>query len=149
MTGTDHSWMRAAIALSRRCPPAAGAYSVGAIVVSGDGSELASGYSRDTGFRWHAEESALARVPLSEPRLAASTLYTTLEPCTQRRHSPRSCSSLILASGIRRVVIAWREPDLFVADCQGVESLRRAGVSVLEIPALAAEARAVNAHLNW
>ena len=39
---------------------------------------------------------------------------------------PRTCTQLIIASGIGRVVIAWREPSLFVADCQGYELLERA-----------------------
>jgi 5-amino-6-(5-phosphoribosylamino)uracil reductase len=55
---------------------------------------------------------------------------------------------LVLASGIRRVVLAWREPALFVADAQGVELLEQAGLTVLECPELAPEAREVNAHLK-
>jgi diaminohydroxyphosphoribosylaminopyrimidine deaminase/5-amino-6-(5-phosphoribosylamino)uracil reductase len=44
-------------------------------------------------------------------------------------------------------VIAWREPSLFVDDCVGVEQLRAAGVTVVELPELAMDAKAVNAHL--
>jgi hypothetical protein len=47
----------------------------------------------------------------------------------------------------RRVVIAWREPSLFVADCQGYEILRNAGVEVVELADLADDAKAANAHL--
>ena len=43
-------------------------------------------------------------------------------------------------------MFALREPPLF-ADCDGAELLARAGVEVVELPALAAEVRAVNAHL--
>jgi diaminohydroxyphosphoribosylaminopyrimidine deaminase/5-amino-6-(5-phosphoribosylamino)uracil reductase len=56
---------------------------------------------------------------------------------------------LIIAAGVRRVVIAWREPGLFVADCQGCELLATAGVSVIELANLASRARAVNAHLGF
>jgi hypothetical protein len=45
-------------------------------------------------------------------------------------------------------VIAWREPNLFVVDCQGVEILTGAGVSVVELPELGEHARAMNAHLG-
>lgn len=45
------------------------------------------------------------------------------------------------------MVVAWREPNLFVADCQGVEMLEQAGVTVVEIPELGEAARAVNNHL--
>ena len=58
----------------------------------------------------------------------------------------RTCTELILDAGIARVVFALREPPLF-ADCDGAELLTRAGVEVVELPALAAEVRAVNAHL--
>jgi hypothetical protein len=44
------------------------------------------------------------------------------------------------------VVIAWLEPPLFTAG-GGAGALRRAGVTVAEIPWLAALARSVNAHL--
>jgi len=45
------------------------------------------------------------------------------------------------------VIIAWREPSLFVDDCIGVELLVAAGRTVVEIPELAAAAQAVNGHL--
>lgn len=145
----DVRWMQRAIELSMQCPPAEGAYSVGAVIVAGDGTELASGYSREGGdAHVHAEESALAKLPADDARLAGATIYSTLEPCSQRKSRPRPCAELILAAGIPRVVIAWREPSLFVADCVGVELLVDAGVTVVELPELAAAARAVNAHLD-
>jgi diaminohydroxyphosphoribosylaminopyrimidine deaminase / 5-amino-6-(5-phosphoribosylamino)uracil reductase len=81
-------------------------------------------------------------------RLQGATLYSTLEPCSQRLSRPRTCTDLILAAGIGRVVIAWREPSLFVADCRGSELLTEAGVTVVELADLARQARAVNAHLR-
>jgi riboflavin-specific deaminase-like protein len=144
----DLGWMSLAIELSRRCPPSDTAYSVGAVVVAEDGTEMARGYSRETDPAVHAEESALAKLDPADPRLRTATLYTTLEPCSTRASRPTPCARLVLAAGIPRVVLAWREPPLFVADCQGVELLEQAGVSVAECPELAEEARAVNAHLG-
>jgi diaminohydroxyphosphoribosylaminopyrimidine deaminase / 5-amino-6-(5-phosphoribosylamino)uracil reductase len=144
----DLRWLRHAIDLSRRCPPSPAAYNVGAVIVDAAGHQIASGYSRDSGPHVHAEESALRQIPPGDLRLARATLYSTLEPCTQRRSGPRPCADLILAAGIRRVVIAWREPDLFVVNCHGVERLREAGVTVLEVVELAPAARAVNGHLR-
>ncbi|MFD3676445.1 MULTISPECIES: dCMP deaminase [Streptomyces] len=143
----DVTWMERAIELSKQCPPAEGAFSVGAIVVGADGGELARGYSRETDAHVHAEESALAKLPLDDPRLAGATLYSTLEPCSERKSRPLTCTQLILRSPIRRVAIAWREPSLLVADCVGVETLRSEGVEVRELSLLAGEARAVNRHL--
>lgn len=144
----DRYWMGAAIDLSRRCPPSEGAYSVGAVIVDAEGRELAAGYSRETDPKVHAEEAALAKLPPDDRRLAHVTLYSTLEPCSRRASRPRPCTQLILDAGIRRVVIAWREPNLFVADSQGVELLRDAGVRVVELPECAESAREVNDHLN-
>jgi diaminohydroxyphosphoribosylaminopyrimidine deaminase / 5-amino-6-(5-phosphoribosylamino)uracil reductase len=145
----DEYWMRRAIDLSRRCPPVVGAYSVGAVIVGGGGDEMARGFSRETDEKVHAEESALTKLAgAGRADLVGATLYTTLEPCSVRASRPVPCAQLILAAGVGRVVLAWREPALFVADCQGVELLAEAGVDVVELAGLAEEARAVNAHLE-
>jgi diaminohydroxyphosphoribosylaminopyrimidine deaminase/5-amino-6-(5-phosphoribosylamino)uracil reductase len=146
-TPDDLRWLRSAIDLSQHSPPSPTAYSVGAIIVDAAGAEIASGFSRDTCAHVHAEESALNKLAPGDARLATATIYSTLEPCTERRSGPQPCASLILAVGIPRVVIAWREPALFVADCQGVEQLRAAGVVVVEVGELERAARTVNAHL--
>ena len=156
----DLRWLRQAIELSRHCPPSASAFSVGAVLVSGAGAVLATGYSRELDPKDHAEEVALARAAHSggsggspprastgdNPLLAAATLYSSLEPCLHRASRPRSCAELIIEAGIGRVVIAWLEPPLFAED-GGAAALRRAGVTVDEIPWLAELARSVNAHL--
>lgn len=144
----DLHWMQRAIDLSKRCPPAEGAYSVGAVIVGADGVQMSDGFSRETDLHVHAEESALAKLPEDDKRLHSATIYSTLEPCSQRRSRPHPCAQLILAAGIPRVVIAWREPALFVANCIGVEQLRDAGVAVVELTDLAEAAKAVNSHLG-
>ena len=147
MSDADHRWMSLAIELSRLCPVVDRAYAVGAVLVGADGAELSRGWSRETDATVHAEESALAKLPADDPRLAGATLYSTLEPCSQRKSRPRACAQLILDRPISRIVIAWREPALFVADCQGVELLEGAGRTVDELPDLAEAAKTVNAHL--
>jgi diaminohydroxyphosphoribosylaminopyrimidine deaminase/5-amino-6-(5-phosphoribosylamino)uracil reductase len=143
-TETDWRWLREAIELSRRCPPSQSAFSVGAVLVSDDGSVMATGYSRERDRRDHAEEAALSTLDPGDPRLAQATLYSSLEPCRFRASRPLSCADLIIAAGIRRVVIAWLEPPIF-APGGGTALLTDAGITVVEIPELAAEARAVNA----
>ncbi len=143
----DQRWMRLAVRLAERCPPSSTAYSVGAVLVGADGREIARGHSRESDPSEHAEEAALAKVAADDARLADATLYCSLEPCSRRASRPRCCAELIIAAGVGRVVIAWREPSLFVADCQGVELLRAAGVVVDELPEHAERARAANSHL--
>jgi len=147
--GDDERWMRLAVELAWLCPPSETAYSVGAVIVGADGTELSRGYSREGGDPLvHAEESALGKLPAGDPRLAGATIYSTLEPCSQRKSRPCTCTQLIIASGIGRVVIAWREPSLFVADCQGVELLAQAGLGVTELPSFTEQAAAPNRHLK-
>jgi diaminohydroxyphosphoribosylaminopyrimidine deaminase/5-amino-6-(5-phosphoribosylamino)uracil reductase len=144
VTDHDRRWLTAAIKLSYDSPVATFAYAVGAIVVDRGGVQLANGFSRETDTHVHAEESALAK--LAGTDLSRATIYSSLEPCSVRRSRPRTCTQLILAAGIGRVVFALREPPL-LADCHAVELLRDAGVEVVEIPDLADEVRTVNAHL--
>jgi pyrimidine deaminase RibD-like protein len=145
-TDLDREWLQRAIDLSRSCPPSPTAFSVGAIIVDNNNQVIATGYSREGNPRNHAEEAALAKTSAGDPRLALATIYTSLEPCSQRASRPRSCTDLIITAGIPRVVLAWREPTIFV-DCEGVELLRAAGIDVTEIPELAHQVIAVNAHL--
>ena len=146
--GADRHWLAEAIELSRRCPPSESAFSVGAILVGPDGAVIATGFSRERDPHDHAEEVALARAASAGAarRLARATLYSSLEPCAARASRPRPCAELIIEAGLRRVVIAWLEPPVFV-EGGGAARLRAAGVTVIEIPELAATARAVNAHL--
>jgi pyrimidine deaminase RibD-like protein len=144
----DGRWMRLAVSLARQSPPSDTAFSVGAVIVDAAGTELSRGFSREGGDpAVHAEESALGKLSPGEPRLAGATIYSTLEPCSQRRSRPRTCTELIIAAGLRRVVIAWREPALFVADAEGYELLSRAGLTVTELPEFAKDAIAPNRHL--
>lgn len=144
---TDLDHLRRAVELSRRCPPSATAFSVGAVIVGADGEVLAEGYSREGDAHDHAEEAALGKLPAGDPRLRGATVYSSLEPCGQRASRPAPCARLLIAAGVPRVVVAWREPDLFVTDCQGTALLAAAGVEVVELPELAEAARTVNAHL--
>jgi diaminohydroxyphosphoribosylaminopyrimidine deaminase/5-amino-6-(5-phosphoribosylamino)uracil reductase len=143
-SAADRGWLARAIDLSRRCPPSRTAYAVGAIIVAADGAVLATGYSRETSPHDHAEEVALAKLGPGDPGLAGAALYSSLEPCRSRASRPRPCAELIIEAGLRRVVIAWLEPPVLAAG-GGAAMLRGAGVTVVEIPGLAAEARAVNA----
>jgi 5-amino-6-(5-phosphoribosylamino)uracil reductase len=149
---SDLRLLRLAVELSRSCPPVSGAYSVGALVTDASGAVISTGYSREprSGLadpdKNHAEEVALAKLDPADPRLKSATVYTSLEPCSPRSSRPLSCTDHILAAGIPRVVLALREPAL-LAFCDGADRLRAAGVEVMELPELAEEVRAINAHL--
>jgi riboflavin-specific deaminase-like protein len=145
--GADHRLASWAVELSRLCPPSESAFSVGAVIVAEDGQVLSTGFSREQEERDHAEEVALRKLGFRDPRLRRATLYSSLVPCGARASRPVTCVQHIIAAQIPRVVFAWREPLVFTAG-EGAEQLRAAGVEVIELPGLAARARAVNAHLE-
>jgi diaminohydroxyphosphoribosylaminopyrimidine deaminase / 5-amino-6-(5-phosphoribosylamino)uracil reductase len=145
----DRYWLSEAIRLSRLCPPSATAFSVGAILIGADGSVAGQGFSREREPADHAEEVALARAASADALpsdFGGATLYCSLEPCAARASRPVPCADLVIAAGIPRVVIAWREPPIFVPG-GGAARLSQAGIAVVMVPELTAEAKAVNAHL--
>jgi len=107
---------------------------VGAVVVRA-GKVVGEGWHRALGEP-HAEFMALDR---AGARARGATLYLTLEPCNHRGRTP-PCVAAILDAGIRRCVVAVRDPHVIV-NGRGLRRLRAAGVRV-DLGLLAAEARA-------
>lgn len=146
MTASDTQYLRQAVEISRRCTPSTTSYCVGAIVVTRSG-ELYTGYTHETSPTHHAEQEAIAKALAAGAVLHGATIYSSMEPCSSRKSEPESCSELILRLGFARVVFAAYEPNCFVACC-GALNLRRGGVEVRAILALAPQVEAVNAHLR-
>jgi len=117
--------LREARRASGRCfpnPP------VGAVVARGE-AVLGRGHTRPAGGA-HAEVVALERALARHGRAAVrgATLAVTLEPCChQGRTGP--CTDVVLASGIRRVLIGHQDPNPAVRG-RGLRRLRRAGLRV-------------------
>lgn len=106
---------------------------VGAVVVRA-GRIVGEGWHRALGTE-HAEAAALARAG----RLArGATLFCTLEPCDHHGRTP-PCTEAVIAAGIRRCVIALRDPHRIV-DGRGLHRLRAAGIRC-EVGLLAADVR--------
>lgn len=147
-SAADKHWLGLACDLAAQCPPSRTAFSVGAVIVAADGTELARGHSREGDDPVvHAEEAALANLDPADPRLATATVYSSLEPCARRSSRPSPCARLILDAGVRRVVTAWREPDTFVVGADGNALLAAEGVEVAVLPEYEPRATAPNSHL--
>lgn len=98
---------------------------VGSVVVYKD-SIIAEGYHKEYGYD-HAERMAINAVK-DKDLLKQSTLYVSLEPCSHFGKTP-PCTDLIIESGIKRVVVASRDPNPKVQG-RGIETLTKAGIDV-------------------
>ena len=121
----DEGIMRRALELARRGrglvePNPA----VGAVVVDDAGQTLGEGWHREFGGP-HAEIHALAAAGRAAQ---GASLFVTLEPCCHFGKTP-PCSQAVIAAGIRRVVVAMRDPAPQV-DGGGLRELRDAGIDV-------------------
>lgn len=98
---------------------------VGCVLVR-DGKIIAEGAHRYQG-RDHAEIVALKQ---AGEAARGATAYVTLEPCSHHgRTGP--CADALIAAGIRRVVVATRDPNPLVSG-QGIARLRAAGTDLTE-----------------
>ena len=143
-TGNDESFMRPALALARR---GYGTTSpnpmVGAVLVKG-GRIIGQGWHHCAGEP-HAEIEALRDAERRRNSPKGATLYVTLEPCCTHGRTP-PCTVAIKAAGIKRVVVAAKDPNPKHAG-RGFRILRRAGIEV-EHGVLAEEATKLNEAFN-
>lgn len=116
---------------------------VGAVVVAG-GRIVGQGSHRKAGGP-HAEVIALSQ---AGTRARGGTLYVTLEPCSHLKKRTPPCVPLVIASGVRRVVVAMVDPNPQVKG-RGVAQLTRAGIRV-DVGCGETESRQLNeAYLHW
>src|SRR6516164_8862777 len=115
MTNSDEKWIRRALELAERgrgwVEPNP---LVGAVVVR-DERAVGEGWHQRYGEA-HAEVNALAS---AFNATGGATLYVTLEPCAHHGKTP-PCTDAILRAGIRRVVVAMRDPFPLV-DGRGIK----------------------------
>ena len=98
---------------------------VGAVVLDADGALIGEGFHARAGEP-HAEVAALAQ---AGDAASGGTVVVTLEPCCHQGRTP-PCSEALLAAGIKRVVVAFQDPDPRVAG-NGIRRLREAGLEVI------------------
>lgn len=98
--------------------------SVGCVIVS-DGAIVGEGVT-GVGGRPHAEETALKA---AGEKAEGACAYVTLEPCNARSGGSLSCSQLLIAAGVTRVVVACLDPHPLAE--HGISRLGAAGVEVM------------------
>lgn len=109
---------------------------VGAVLTKGN-RIIGKGYHRKAGLP-HAEILALNE---AGEDARGATLYVNLEPCVHVGRTP-PCVNAIIASGIRRVVVAMLDPNPLV-NGMGVNELKKAGIEV-KVGLLEEDARKLN-----
>lgn len=114
--------------------------SVGAVLVH-EGTIIAEGFTSAYGGA-HAEVNCIAFAKANHPKLITkSTLYVSLEPCSHWGKTP-PCADLVIASGIKKVVIGTIDPFAKVAG-EGLKKLMQARIDVT-LGVLEAECQEVN-----
>eukprot|EP01138_Halocafeteria_seosinensis_P012868 gb/GECG01013145.1/.p1 GENE.gb/GECG01013145.1/~~gb/GECG01013145.1/.p1 ORF type:complete len:193 (+),score=25.61 gb/GECG01013145.1/:1-579(+) len=155
----DRVYLQQACALAFRCSSVDTAYNVGAVIVQPHDPEedrvVATGFSRELPGNTHAEECALEKAKQNDRKgtsmipycvqldtaimrellhaVENAILYSSMEPCSHRLSGKKPCTERIIEARIRKVVLALREPQTFVENCQGVEQLRSAGIEVVAL----------------
>ncbi len=109
---------------------------VGALLIK-KGKVISKGWHREFGGL-HAERQAIEN---SKESLNQSILYVNLEPCAHFGKTP-PCTELIIASGIKKVVIAHKDSNPLV-NGKGIRILRERGIEV-KVGILEKEAKFVN-----
>jgi riboflavin biosynthesis protein RibD len=135
----DHNYMALALALAKR---AEGMTSpnpmVGAVIVR-SGRIVGQGYHKKAGLP-HAEINALRQ---AGAKAKGAMLYVTLEPCDHFGRTP-PCTDAIIKSGIKRVVIAMKDPNP-LNNGSGIRKLNRHGIRTA-VGLLANDAATMNRH---
>jgi len=116
---------------------------VGAVLVK-NGEVIGRGWHRRAGLP-HAEIEALRDSECRRHNARGASLYVTLEPCSTHGRTP-PCTDAIISAGIKRVVVAAKDPNPQHAG-RGFKLLRRAGIDVT-CGVLAEEANRLNESFN-
>ena len=121
---SDMTFMLKALKISRAALPECQPNPpVGCVLVL-DEQVIAEGYTQKIGGN-HAEIEALS---VYDGSMEEVTAYVTLEPCSFVGRTP-ACSSAIVKSGIKRVVVAILDPDMR-NNGKGIQALEKEGITV-------------------
>lgn len=101
---------------------------VGVVVVK-NGTELESGCRGETGKGDHAEYGVMEKKIGDDHPLVGATVYTTLEPCTTRKHPKVPCAERLVERRVARVFIGMLDPNPEIRG-NGVQQLQKGGIEV-------------------
>lgn len=133
LTSFDEQCMKLAIGEARkarsrpdRIDPLVG------VVAAKDGEVIATAFRGESTSGEHAEYVLLDQ-KLSGADLTGATIYTTLEPCTKRRHPKISCTQRLIERRVSRVIIGMLDPNPYLSG-RSMRILNEAGVEIAFFP---------------
>ncbi len=121
----DELFMRHAVQLAKKARGKTSPNPMVGAVITKNGQIIGEGYHKKAGLP-HAEIEAMNSVK-NKDDLTGATIYVNLEPCNHFGRTP-PCSEAIIKSGIKRVVIGMRDPNLKARG--GAERLKQNGIEV-------------------
>lgn len=147
--------MSLALEQARKCGVTLTAFCVGAIIVEDStNTVIATGYSRELPGNTHAEQNCLTKL-LSETTAARAdtrySLYTTMEPCSERLSGNTPCTDSIIKYNnsserkkrglgrVEAVFVGVKEPGDFIMNNVGQDKLLANGVGYIHISGLEEE----------
>ncbi|KAF8445389.1 cytidine deaminase-like protein [Terfezia claveryi] len=148
-------YMSFALVQARKCEVTLTAFCVGAIIVEDStNTVIATGYSRELPGNTHAEQNCLTKL-LSETTAARAdtkySLYTTMEPCSERLSGNIPCTDSIIRYNnsserkerglgrVEAVYVGVKEPGDFITNNVGQDKLLANGVGYIHISGLEEE----------
>jgi len=151
--------MSLALEQAQKCEATLTAFCVGAIIVQDStNTVIATGYSRELPGNTHAEQNCLTKL-LSETTAAGAdttySLYTTMEPCSERLSGNIPCTDSIIKYNnsseqkegrlgrVETVYVGVKEPGDFITNNVGQDKLLANGVGYIHISGLENEILAV------
>ena len=153
-------YMTLALEYARKCEPTPTAFCVGAVLVEGSShTVIATGYSRELPGNTHAEQNCITKLLSSESgpitvaagEIAMYSLYTTMEPCSERLSGNIPCTNSIIQyneseerklKGLGRIealYVGVKEPSDFIKKNIGEEKLTASGLGYVHISGLEKE----------
>lgn len=143
-------FMQLALDEAKKCTPSQTAFSVGAVLVDSTIRPhriLATGFSRELEGNTHAEEVCFTKLmkEASPPgNEIECTLYTTMEPCSERLSGKKPCVDRIVEFGrVSTVYVGCQEPSTFVAENTATSKLAGQGIRYLLVDGMSSECRNV------
>ncbi len=120
----DETYMRLALEMAAAAQGQTGCNPVVGCVIVRDGRIVGLGAHLKRG-EGHAEVHALA---MAGEQARGGTAYVTLEPCSHYGRTP-PCADRLIEAGVKRVVVACRDPNPLVAG-RGLTLLAKRGIEV-------------------